>query len=136
MTEPIEQLLQQMERVRSAFHKAHGDTRKAYDLLDADIKENIPWRLFQQHLPILLAAWERGFQAGLTHQQQRERQAAPHRLMGWSLNQHSRGYWRAFRKVAGKSRCVYLGSKLDLKTAETKLKEKNKKLGVSDGHTT
>lgn len=45
----------------------------------------------------------------------------PKTLEGWSINQHHRGYWRAFRKVKGKSRCVYLGSKFDAIAAQQKL---------------
>lgn len=45
----------------------------------------------------------------------------PKTMEGWSINQHKRGFWRAFRKVQGKSRCVYLGMKFDPLAAREKL---------------
>lgn len=54
----------------------------------------------------------------------------PKTLEGWSINQHKRGYYRAFRKVAGKSRCVHLGKPFDLDAAREKLKAKNGELNL------
>lgn len=52
----------------------------------------------------------------------------PKTMEGWSLNQHARGFWRAFRKVNGKSRCVYLGIKFDHLAARDKLVAANARL--------
>lgn len=54
---------------------------------------------------------------------------APRRLAGWTLNRHSRGYWRGFRRIKGKLYSIHLGRTLDTK-ALAKLEAKNKALGV------
>ncbi|ABK43321.1 transcriptional regulator, Fis family [Magnetococcus marinus MC-1] len=118
MADAVALLLERMEAVRDAFRQADGDARQAHEQLRSHPVGIIPWETFQIHAPMLLAAWDAGFQAGLRvgadDDDQGSNHDAPRRLAGWSLNQHARGYWRAFRKVAGKSRCVYLGTKLDL----------------------
>ena len=137
MADAVALLLEHIEAIRDAYRQADGDARRAYECLRHHPVGVIPWETFQAHAPMLLAAWEAGFRAGrraVDDDDQGNSKHTPRRLAGWSINQHALGYWRAFRKVEGKSRCVYLGTKLDLETAREKLHAKNAELGVDHGN--
>ena len=43
-------------------------------------------------------------------------------VRGWAIS-HSRGYYRAQRRIGGKPRCVCLGASLDLPQAERKIED-------------
>jgi len=51
-------------------------------------------------------------------------------IAGWSV-QESRGYFRAFKRIAGKMKGVYLGKTLE--DAEQKIRNKEKKLATKKG---
>lgn len=53
-------------------------------------------------------------------------------IAGWSV-QESRGYFRAFRRIDGKMKGVYLGKTLE--DAEQKIRSKEKKIGSKKGLT-
>jgi hypothetical protein len=53
---------------------------------------------------------------------------------GWNLQQ-SGGYWRAFRRIAGKMQSVYIGKTIDIQSARQKIAKKEKALGVLSNDT-
>lgn len=147
-------LLVNIQAVMSAFRENAGDTRKTYDQLSREIPTigEMPWNTFRTRLAVVVAAWESGY----AHQSDTVRYLAneisrlkedlaaarpdkgqiqsdievPGTMEGWSINQHKRGFWRAFRKVGGKSRCVYLGTKFDPIAAQEKLVDANARLNA------
>lgn len=54
-------------------------------------------------------------------------QEAPKTVDGWSV-QFSGGYYRAFRKINGQVKGVYLGKRIDLEAARAKVRAKEKEI--------
>jgi hypothetical protein len=140
VTDAVSLLLDNLEEIKDAFRNAGGDINLTFGSLNKTPVGILPWDSFQYQVPILLAAWEAGYQTGKKVNTKEDFiggfDDVPRRLAGWSINQHARGYLRAFRKVEGRSRCVYLGTKFNQEEAIKKLKAKNVELGVNHVKTT
>ena len=54
----------------------------------------------------------------------------PKRIGGWNVQKSKDGYYRCYRKIAKRLHSVYIGKDLDLKKAQVRITEKEKKLGL------
>lgn len=52
----------------------------------------------------------------------------PKRICGWSVQHSKDGYYRCYRKIGKQLYSIYLGKELDVKEAESRIREKEKSL--------
>jgi BMFP domain-containing protein YqiC len=60
----------------------------------------------------------------------RESDNSPKRIAGWSIQKAKDGYYRCYRKIENKLHCVYIGKTFDAKKAQSRVVEKEKRLGL------
>jgi hypothetical protein len=54
----------------------------------------------------------------------------PKRISGWNVQKSKDGYYRCYRKIAKRLHSIYIGKNLDLKKAQVRIAEKEKKIGL------
>ncbi|MBF0311520.1 MAG: hypothetical protein HQL56_18570 [Magnetococcales bacterium] len=114
-----------------------NDLRAVYLQMDAAFG-SIPWNTFRTKAKTAIQFWEDGYMTGFEagarqkdNPEPRPESEVPRTLDGWSINWAKQGeFWRAFRKVGGKSKCIYLGKVYDPDQVQKKITAKNKALNL------
>ncbi len=64
--------------------------------------------------------------------QNSERQVSPKKVGRWNAQRSKDGYYRLYRKIAGRVHSIYVGKELDIDKAQRRIADKESKLFVSD----
>ena len=131
---PVSYLIKHQDTILKKYHQSSNKPKYARESLQQvlpELSNTMSYNTFKQYVAVFVALSHnlgKGTEGKARVNQKLDK--VPKRISGWTVQKAKDGYFRCYRKIRNRVRCIYVGKVFDEAKARDRIIEKEKELGL------